>query len=119
MNTVFPPEPNVGSTSAPRPGPGATEPPARADSGAYVRSQRKRPKTATARTARTEDAMIRPRRTGGDSGRREGYGERPHESSENLRRSERGAARGSRGDARPGVHPRGRGDRQDDDDHAP
>src|SRR3954447_12123187 len=77
MNTVFPPEPNVGSTSAPKPGPGATEPPARADSGAYVRSQRKRPKTATARTARTEDAMIRPRRTGGDSGRREGYGERP------------------------------------------
>src|SRR3954468_19030273 len=77
MNTVFPPEPNVGSTSAPRPGPGATEPPASAHSGAYVRSQRKRPKTATARTARTEDAMIRPRRTGGDSGRREGYGERP------------------------------------------
>src|SRR4051795_12203642 len=77
MNTVFPPEPNVGSTSAPRPGPGATEPPASADSGAYVRSQRKRPKTATARTVRTEDAMIRPRRTGGDSGRREGYGERP------------------------------------------
>src|SRR5437868_12957198 len=82
--TVLPPEPKVGSTSAASPGPGPYVPVPVPSSGAYVRSQRNIARTATPTTASAAETIVAARRIGGDSGRREGYGERPPMNQEQI-----------------------------------